>query len=161
MNQPSPQNSNGSDQHQGELRFAEQPDPESTLRLLAQLPPPHGLADRVHRRLQEAPKPAGFWSQWMPVRRIQFAGAAVVVLALGLSSWSIYETRQHANLTPAAAQSPASQTPAPQPASGLSTAGAERRPASIKPIKVPPAPKKKPSAAKSRAAKPTPPSPTN
>jgi hypothetical protein len=163
MNHPTPQHPNPSDPSrtgpsQPGLLL---PDPELTLRLLAQLPPPDGLADRVHRRLQAAPLPASFWSQWMPMRRLQFAGAAAVVLALGFSSWTIYENRQHATHAPAAAQSPAPQSPAAQPTSGLTPAGAERHPASLKPIKVPPVPKKKPSAAKSRAAKPTPNPPPN
>ena len=134
-------------------------DPEATLRLLAQLPPPHGLADRVHRSLAIAPdtaSPQRFWSLWKPAHRLQFAGAAVLVTAMAASSWTILASRHPA--TPAAkAVAPA---PAPQP-STFSTAGAEHRPATLKPIKVPPPPKassapgKKPSAAKSRAVRPS------
>jgi hypothetical protein len=141
-------------------------DPESTLRLLAQLSPPDGLSDRVHRRLANAPEPAParrFWSLWLPAHRLQFAGAAVLVTALAASSWTILE-RRHPQL-------PAAQNPAPRPAaapdsSAFSTAGSERRPSTLKAIKVPPTPKtsssqkaapagKKPSAAKSRAARPS------
>jgi hypothetical protein len=131
------------------------PDPEATLRLLAQIPPPQGLADRVHRRLAAAPAPAPrFWSLWLPAQRLQFAAAALLVTALAASSWTIYENRQH---TTPAARTTAPQPPSPQPsdASSFTPAGAERLPASLKPIKVPPAPKKKPSATKSRALKPS------
>lgn len=134
-------------------------DPEATLRLLAQLPPPNGLADRVHRSLANAPGPSaasGFWSLWRPVHRLQFAAAAVLVTAMAASSWTILASRHPA--TPATkAVAPA---PAPQP-SAFSTAGAEHRPSTLKPIKVPPPPKasavpgKKPSAAKSRALRPS------
>ena len=144
-------------------RPANSPNPESTLRLLAQLPPPEGLIDRVHHRLAVAPSPAPrFWSLWLPSHRLQFAAAALLVTAIAASSWTIYENRQHP--TPAArsaAPQPAAPQPAASDASSFTTSGAERHPASLKPIKVPPVPKKKPSAAKSRALKPATPPPTN
>jgi hypothetical protein len=123
-----------------------------TLRLLAELPPPDGLNDRVHRRLdarmdEELAPRRGFWSLWMPVRRLQYAGVAVLVVALAGATWSVRHSRDGA---------PGAQPLAPsaaQPGHAFGSAGAEAHPASLKPILVPPAqgPKKKPSA--SRAAK--------
>jgi hypothetical protein len=126
-----------------------------TLRLLAELPPPDGLKDRVHRRLdarmdEELAPRRGFWSLWMPVRRLQYAGVAVLVVALAGATWSVRHSRDGAPgaqpLAPAAAQ----------PGHAFGSAGAEARPATLKPIVVPPAgPKKKPGAGKAakRAAK--------
>jgi len=136
-------------------------DPEATLRLLAQLPPPEGLADRVHRSLASAPDPAPsprFWSLWLPAHRLQFAGAAVLVTAMAVSSWTILESRRPSSPT---AKTTVPRTAADSDRSTFSSADAERRPATLKPIKVPPAPKtsaapkKKPSAAKSRAIRPS------
>lgn len=140
-------------------------DPEATLRLLAQLPPPEGLADRVHRNLAAAPDPAPaprFWSLWLPAHRLQFAGAAVLVTAMAASSWTILESRRP---TSPAAKTAVPGTAADSGRSAFSSADAERHPATLKPIKVPSAvppapktssaPKKKPSAAKSRAVRPS------
>jgi hypothetical protein len=119
-------------------------DPEATLRLLASLAPPDGLSDRVHRRLakaQAAPGHSSIWGLWMPVRRLQFAGAALLIGAIAVSSWTVLDNRHH--------KGPVIQTltPAPGP-SGFTPSTAERHPSSLTPIKVPPAPKKKPSASK-------------
>jgi hypothetical protein len=122
-----------------------------TLRLLATLPPPEGFTDRVHRRVAnaaKAPSRRGFWSLWMPMQRLQFAGAALLVLAVGGASWSVYRTNNHA---PHASGAPG-VAPQVAPSGGFGSAGAERHPSTLAPIKVPPVPKKKPSA--SRAAKP-------
>ena len=136
---------------------------DETLRLLAGLPEPAGLTDRVHRRLasaQEAmPERRGFWSLWMPARRLQFAGAAVLALAVAGSMWSVYRSHPQtaggqaagAHATPVA--NPAGQGSSPASGDGFHSAGAERVPPTLHPIKVPPAPKKKPAAAH---AKPSP-----
>lgn len=138
-----------------------------TLRLVATLPPPEGLTDRVHQRIAVArsvssttPSRASavlqIWRLWMPMQRLQFAGAALLVVAIGASSWGAYEGR----LRPGQQTQPASQPSSPQtssqpsspptPAStesGFRTAGSERRPSTLTPIKVPPAgTRKKPSA---------------
>jgi hypothetical protein len=119
---------------------------EETLRLVATLPPPIGLEDRVHHRLETTQfdlleqSPRSFWSLWMPVRRLQFAGAAALVLALAASSWSVYHTKNGAVVI-----QPAPQTASPTtPTGNFGSAGAERHPSTLTPIKVPPAPKKKP-----------------
>jgi hypothetical protein len=128
------------------------PAAEETLRLLTQLPAPAELADRVHHRLAiesaalAVPARRGFWSHWMPAQRLQFAAAAILVAAVGASTWSVYHSRPHVqpqtgqNIqnVPAAARSASSGS--------FGTASAERVPLSLNPIKVPPAPRKKPGA---------------
>jgi hypothetical protein len=128
-----------------------------TLRLLVELPPPDGLKDRVHRRVnarmdarmgEELAPRRGFWSLWMPVRRLQYAGVAVLVVALAGATWSVRHSRDGVPAQPL--------VPSAVPAGhAFGSAGAEAHPASLKPIVVPPAaPKKKPGAGK--AAKRTP-----
>jgi len=128
---------------------------EETLRLLAELPPPADLKDRVHYRLAaERTKPMhrSVWSLWMPAQRLQYAAAAVLVVAVAGSTWGVYHTRPQAGQKagPSTQIAPA----VPHDAGGFGTAGAERVPPTLSPIKVPPAPKKKPSA--SKMAKPSP-----
>jgi hypothetical protein len=144
---------------------------EETLRLLATLPPPAELTDRVHHRLglglglglaaeKAAVSRRGFWSLWMPAQRFQFAGAAVLVVAVAGSMWGVYRAHPRAAVqtrtqtgTQAAPLVP--QSPAQGTAQGsFGAAKAERVPPTLHPIKEPPAPKKKPSA--SRVAKPSP-----
>jgi hypothetical protein len=129
---------------------------EETLRLVAQLPPPADLIERVHYRLKDAqsvPESRGFWSLWMPVQRLQYAGAALLVLAIAVSAWTVRHVGSGGPVKgPAPLQS--SGQPVAQPIqsapqrSGFVPAGSETRPSNLKPIKVPPAPKKKPSASK-------------
>ena len=131
---------------------------EETLRLVAQLPPPADLTERVHhrlevqRRLETAGSGAtrrGFWSLWMPAQRLQYAGAALLVLAIAGSAWTI----RHAGSGGVSGVSngqPSVQplVPAASQGSGFGPASSEARPSNLNPIKVPPAPKKKPSASK-------------
>jgi len=139
---------------------------DETLRLLAGLPEPDGLTDRVHRRLalaqnaQAMPERRGFWSLWMPARRLQFAGAALLALAVAGSMWSVYRSHPSTNGQAAGGQAGVHAVPAaagqgssPASGDGFHSAGAERVPPTLHPIKVPPAPKKKPAAAH---AKPSP-----
>jgi len=118
---------------------------EETLRLLATLPPPEDLADRVHARLASAavaPPRRGFWSYWLPAQRFQFAAAAALMLAVVGSTWGVYH--QHSQL---GATAPAPHPAAPAPAaSGFGTAGTVRVPPTLNPIKVPPVPRRKPGA---------------
>jgi hypothetical protein len=129
---------------------------EETLRLVAQLTPPADLTERVHYRLndaQTASERRGFWSLWMPAQRLQYAGAALLVLAIAVSAWTVRHVGSGGSAKgPAPLQStglPVAQPiqPAPQ-RSGFVPAGSETRPSNLTPIKVPPAPKKKPSASK-------------
>jgi len=154
MTQNMPQN-NPNALPQPEHRFDHQA--EDTLRLLATLPPPAGLEDRVHLRVdarirtaEYAPTPRSIWSLWMPSRRLQFAGAAILVMALAGSTWSAYHTKSGQAVIQPVTQ-PASPT---TPANSFGTAGAEGRPSTLTPIKVLPAPKKKP--ASGTAKKPSP-----
>lgn len=129
-------------------------DAEETLRLVAQLPPPPDIADRVHHRLaaeqmaQASPARRGFWSLWMPAQRLQFAAAAVLVIAVAGSTWSVYHMHPRTtNAAPAAASSaPGGGTASEGARGGFRSAAAERVPPTLNPIKVAPAPKKKPGA---------------
>jgi len=135
---------------------------EETLRLVAELPPPAELTDRVHQRLAQGLAEAGaarrgFWSLWMPAQRLQFAAAAVLAVAVAGSMWGVYHGKNGARVVvaPAPVANPAAN---PSPAGGgFGSAGAERVPPTLTPIKAPPAPKKKPGAghaAVKHAAKP-------
>ena len=131
---------------------------DETLRLLAELPPPTDLTDRVHQRLAHArvaPERRGFWSLWMPAQRFQFAAAAVLVVAVAGSMWSVHRSHPPANgAQNAPAAAPATPGTSPADAGGFHSAGAERVPPTLHPLRVPPAPKKKPGAG--HAAKPSP-----
>jgi hypothetical protein len=130
-----------------------------TLRLLAALPPPAELTERVHRRLAEAqavPERRGFWSLWMPVQRFQFAAAAVLAVVVAGSMWSVYHGHPQTGSGGRTASPAGSGTQAgsPDAGGGFDGAKAARVPPTLNPIKVPPAPKKKPGAG--HAAKPSP-----
>jgi hypothetical protein len=132
---------------------------EETLRRVAQLAPPEELEGRVHARVrhrmaeerEDAARPGlwAFWALWTPVRRLQFAGAAVLAIAVGGLTWGGYHL--HGAAHPASV--PTVAAPAP---GGFGSAGALRVPPTLTPIEVPPAPKKKPGAASGkRAVKPS------
>jgi hypothetical protein len=130
---------------------------EETLRLLAELPPPANLTDRVHRRLameKARPERRSFWSLWMPAQRLQYAAAALLVVAVAGSTWSLYHGHPQAEMKPGSHMQTAPVLPSAASAGSFGSAGAERVPPTLNPIKVPPAPKKKPSA--SKVAKPSP-----
>jgi len=111
---------------------------EETLRLIAKLPPPEGLVDRVQSRLRTAPPaakvlgwpvtlgPAGSWMHGDFVRGV--AAAAIVCVVAG-GAWGIYM-----RVPPAAA--PAAKVivmPARVGSSGgFSSAGAMRTPDTLK-----------------------------
>lgn len=128
---------------------------EETLRLVAKLPAPDGLHDRVQRRLdtgqwQRAEARRTVWSLWMPTRKLQYAGMGVLAAALAVSVWSVHRTHElsvrPAN-TPGATVGggqPAQAKPGAASAGGFSTAGKIAVPHTLTPIKVPPAPKKNP-----------------
>ena len=136
---------------------------EETLRLVALLPPPADLTERVHYRLEaqrrletagSAVTRRGFWSLWMPpAQRLQYAGAALLVLAIAGSAWTV----RHAGSGGASNGQPVQPNvqPMAQPlvpsasqGAGFGPASSEARPSNLNPIKVPPAPKKKPSASR-------------
>jgi hypothetical protein len=112
-----------------------------TLRLLAELPPPHDLEGRVYARLSRElakPQQRAFWSLWKPAHRLQYAGATVLMLVIGVSSWTVFHGRVETQTGVPAAPA--------VPTNGFGASNAARYPATVKPIKVPPAPKKKPDA---------------
>jgi len=142
-----------------EAKYESSDEAGETLRLLAALPPPAELTERVHRRLAEAqavPERRGFWSLWMPAQRFQFAAAAVLAVAVAGSMWNVYhghpQTRPGART--ASPVGSGTQAGAPDAGGGFDGAKAARVPPTLNPIKVPPAPKKKPGAG--HAAKPSP-----
>ena len=128
-----------------------------TLRLLANVPPPEGLTDRIHARVhrrllaQQSALPArSFWFGWQPAMRAQFAAAVVVLVATAAGSWNLYRIHSANSATPAsqanhAPSVPVAPAPVPMAASGggFSTAGAVRMPPTLTPLHVPPAPRKK------------------
>jgi hypothetical protein len=132
-------------------------DAEETLRLVAAMPPPEGLTDRVHAQVghhllgvaRDSTERRGFWSLWMPVRRLQFAGAAVLVIAVAGSTWGVYHSKSGA-----AVVRPGGATPA---TGGFGSAGAVRVPPTLAPIQVPPwvspAVHRKPNAGRARAVR--------
>jgi len=142
---------------------------EETLRLVAQLPPPADLIERVHHRLevQRRVETAGsaatrrrFWSLWMPAQRLQYAGAALLVLAIAGSAWTVRHAGSGGVSNGQTPVRPMAQPLAPSAGqgAGFGPASSEARPSNLNPIKVPPAPKKKPSASRpltKRAPKPT------
>ncbi|HTJ31227.1 MAG TPA: hypothetical protein VL346_12040 [Acidobacteriaceae bacterium] len=128
---------------------------ESTLRLVAQQPAPADLAERVHQRLgrerlmfAEEPEDRGFWRLWLPIRRIQFAGAAAVAGVLAVSMLIVRhpQGKAPATQTPGVAQTP---IPVPAQSGAFGTGAAQGHPRTLTPIPVPQAQakKKKPSAA--------------
>ena len=127
-------------------------DAEETLRLVAQLPPPPDLPDRVHSRvhariqqgLAELPERGSFWSLWMPARRLQFAGAAALALAVGVSVWTVSHAHRGNQVAVPVVNGAGNGT-------GTGTFGsadAKRVPPTLRPILVPnrasASPKKKP-----------------
>ncbi|HEX4322666.1 MAG TPA: hypothetical protein VHZ52_17255 [Acidobacteriaceae bacterium] len=128
---------------------------EETLRLVAELPEPAQLTERVHRRIADAqvmPERRGFWSLWLPAQRFQFAAAAALAIAVAGSMWSVYHGHPQAGT---AKQSPAPVQSTPPSAGHFDSAGAVRVPPTLKPIQVPQGSKKKPAASHAKT-KPSP-----
>ena len=118
-------------------------DAEKTLRLIAALPAPQGLEDRVKEGLHAAPRSAMVISwpfsvdggRWMQSAGMRAAAAAVIVMVIAGGGWGIYS---HIQIAP----SPAAVA-APQPINGGGTfnaAGAKRVPQTLQgPVVVTPA----------------------
>jgi hypothetical protein len=124
---------------------------EETLRLIARLPAPDGLEERVRKALREAPRtgrvlawPARFGSVVaMESGWVRAAAAAAIVFVVVGGGWGVYsrvQPGQHGNLIVMPPQTSVSR--------GLQGAGAMRTPQTLpgpaapKPLKKPPAPKK-------------------
>lgn len=111
-------------------------DPENTLRVLANLPPPSGLNDRVHRNLQgrqNEAQPKRVWFNSQPAMRLQFVAGAILLVALAGGSWNLYRTSHRAITAPPHIASPGS----------FGGAGAVTVPKTLAPIHVLAAPRKK------------------
>jgi hypothetical protein len=122
-------------------RFSNPPDispAEKTLRLIAKLPSPEGLVDRVQARLQTVPPASRVWGwpvvlrpsgSWMRGTVVRGAAAAAIVCVVAGGAWGIYM-----RVPPAAA--PTAKVivmPARVGSSGgFSSAGAMRTPDTLK-----------------------------
>lgn len=109
-------------------------DAEKTLRLIATLPAPEGIEERVKARLHATPlradvirwPNAGYRDGWMHFAAIRAAAAAAIVVAVVGGGWEVYS---HIQVAPSPA---AVATPQPiSRQSGLSTAGARRAPQTL------------------------------
>lgn len=108
---------------------------EETLRMLACLPAPEGLVERVQTRLQTAPRTTRVirWPHrtdrisWMNSSALRGAAAAAIVVLVTGTGWQIYS---HVQPLPTAHVAP---EPARLPgATGFSSAGAMRTPDPLK-----------------------------
>jgi len=110
-------------------------DAERTLRLIATLPAPEGIADRVKSRLQDAPRKAGViaWpssvsgARWTQFAAMRAAAAAAIVIAVAGGAWELYT---HIQIAP---EPSAVATPQRMDGGrgGLSAAGAVRKPQTL------------------------------
>jgi hypothetical protein len=121
---------------------------DETLRLLANVPPPPGLAGRVHARLQhslEQQKIASArpWLAFFSAPRLRYAATAVVMVAMAGGAWNLYRVSH----TPTLVAPPHQAAPG-----GFGSAHEMHVPTTLAPIHVPPAPKKKPAASKAAHA---------
>jgi hypothetical protein len=129
-------------------RTAEATDAERSLRLLASLPAPTGLEDRLKSGLRSAslhtsaipwPLSSSGAARWAQSAYIRGAAAAAIVLVVVGGGWGVHSRFQPAPV-------PSAQV-VPQPLSGgsggLSTAGARRTPTTLEvPVIAAPAPQK-------------------
>lgn len=110
---------------------------EATLRLIATLPAPQGLAERVQLRLAAAPRPARLlawpaalrsgsnWMQggWRNSSALRTAAAAAIVFAIAGGGWGVYSRVQPASSAKVIVMPPRSNAN-----SGFSSANAIRTP---------------------------------
>lgn len=101
---------------------------EETLRLVAKLPAPDGLVDRVQEKLRTAARPARVFAWPLGAGAFRYgaalrgAAAAAIVLMVGGGGWSIYSHVQPLAVAPPMA------APARISGGGFSSAGAMRTP---------------------------------
>jgi len=106
---------------------------EDTLRLIATLPAPEGLEDRVKAGLRSAPQrgmvvawPFSVTENWMHGSGAKAAAAAVIVLAIAGGGWGVYSHIQVAPVPSAFIESPV-----PNGVGRFSTAGAVHVPQTV------------------------------
>lgn len=130
-----PKNGLSPDAHRRDFRGPESPDAgEDTLRLIANLPAPEGLADRVKAGLRNAPR-AGRILMWRaalaPARGWMYTGvargaaAAAIVCVVAGGGWRIYSHVQRAGPSANVIVMPA---PTAAKSAGFSNSGAIGRP---------------------------------
>ncbi len=107
---------------------------DDTLRLVASVPVPEGLEDRVHVALRAAPRGARIlaWptamrpqAAWLGSGWARTAAAAAIVFVVAGGGWGVYLHLPHS-------ASKVVTMPAPQKTGGFSSTGAIRTPDSIK-----------------------------
>jgi hypothetical protein len=105
---------------------------ERTLRIIAGLPAPEGLEDRIMDALSRAPRtasvlpwPEGKRGGWMGGSLIRGAAAAAIVFVVGGGSWTVY-SRAHPPQAPKVIAMP--RVAAPR---GFATGGAMRTPQTL------------------------------
>lgn len=132
--------------HNGFDRSAGAIEAEKTLRLIASLPAPEGIEERVKAGLRSAPREAqlispqaaGYRKGWQHNSAMRAAAAAAIVIAIGGGGWEVYS---HIRVAPEPA---AVATPQPvERRSGLSAAGTKRVPQTLEGPVVPVPPEKK------------------
>jgi hypothetical protein len=106
---------------------------EMTLRLVATLPAPEGIEDRVKAALHTAPRstqvirwPRAAGQIWMHGSAMRAAAAAAIVIVVAGGGWEVY-SHIHVAPTPAAIAAP----PAISGSSGFSTAAGRRTPQTL------------------------------
>jgi hypothetical protein len=105
-------------------------DAEETLRLIANLPAPEGLEDRIHAALATVPHRARVLSwpsdtRWIHGTLGRAAAAAAIVCVVAGGSWQVY-SRVHPAHTPEAIAAPHIAAPG-----GFSSANAIRKPKTL------------------------------
>lgn len=100
---------------------------ETTLRLLASLPAPEGLEDRIHASLRSAPRRARVLAWPLPLAGnwLRAAAAAAIVFVVAGGGWGIY-SRVQPGLT-----SQGSAIPHVGAQGGFSEGGAVQRPQTL------------------------------
>lgn len=108
-------------------------DAEKTLRLIAALPAPEGVADRVKHRLHAAPRKAGVISwptsgnaRWTQLSAMRAAAAAAIVFVVAGGAWEVYT---HIRIAPEPAAVAIPQRI--DGSSGLAASGAVRKPQTL------------------------------
>lgn len=105
-------------------------DAEETLRLIARLPAPEGLEDRVHAAVRKAPRSARIlpWplsAQWVHSTIARSAAAAAIVCVVSGGGWAVYSRVQPVAVPRVIAM------PHVGPAGGFSSANAMRTPTTL------------------------------
>lgn len=121
--------------HDGFDRNAAAIEAEKTLRLIATLPAPEGIEERLKAGLRSAPRPAmvvgwpmaaGSRNSWMHTSAMRAAAAAAIVFVVAGGGWEVYSHIRVASVPAAVVASPQISGQ-----SGLSTAGTRRVPQTL------------------------------